>query len=134
MSIDCFAEKDGGCAIKSIQKCEWPNCAFRKSRREYEEGLGDYRPQDSGRCYNQHDIDVDKIKRLMDGRGLTRYYLTQIAGLGDGTLSKAFSRGKCRRETIRKIAAALGVKPGEITIHDNSGQFRIRCGDNQCLT
>ncbi len=33
---DCFAYQNGKCKVLKVKKCDWPNCGFYKTEKQYE--------------------------------------------------------------------------------------------------
>ena len=58
---------------------------------------------------------ADRVRRVMEAKGLTQAALADAAGLNQPAVSMMLSR-RCRpqRRTVHKIAAALGVPPEEL--------------------
>ena len=62
------------------------------------------------------DIDRRRVELAIAERQLSAIQLAKAAGLSRDSIRKALKRGRARRLTIGKIAAALGVKPAEIVL------------------
>ena len=62
------------------------------------------------------EVDVAKLKRLREERVFSQRELARLAGLTHQTVWR-IENGypKARPSTIRKLAAALGVEPRELT-------------------
>jgi transcriptional regulator with XRE-family HTH domain len=62
------------------------------------------------------EVDVKELKRLREDRVLSQRELARMANLAYGTVWR-IENGypEARTSTIRKLAAALGVEPRELT-------------------
>jgi transcriptional regulator with XRE-family HTH domain len=62
------------------------------------------------------EVDVEKLKRLREDRVLSQRELARMANLAYGTVWR-IENGypEARPSTIRRLAAALGVEPRELT-------------------
>jgi lambda repressor-like predicted transcriptional regulator len=60
---------------------------------------------------------ANRLREIMEKKGLTQAALAEIVGLGQPAISMMLTRG-CRpqRKTIMRFAEALGVKPEELWI------------------
>ena len=65
------------------------------------------------------EVDVQKLKNLREDRVLSQRELARMANLAYGTIWR-IENGypEARPSTIRKLAAALGVEPRELTKRD----------------
>jgi transcriptional regulator with XRE-family HTH domain len=72
-------------------------------------------------------VDSDKLQRLREERVLSQRELARLAGITHTTywnLEHGFR--EARPKTIRKVAEALGVKPGELTRRGKEGGEEAR--------
>lgn len=66
-------------------------------------------------------VDGEKLRELRDGRFLSHRELASKAGVSPTTvinLELGRGEGKTQRRTVRKLAAALDVEPGDLTAED----------------
>lgn len=59
-----------------------------------------------------------RIKELRRARGLSQERLAYLAGLSVKTVQRSEGNGGLHERTLRKIAKALGVEPGDLFEHD----------------
>ncbi len=60
------------------------------------------------------EVDVEKLKRLREEQVFSQRDLARMAGLTHTTVWRLEHGHEARPGTIRKVAAVLGVEPGEL--------------------
>ena len=60
------------------------------------------------------EVDVANLQELRINRGLSQRQLAERAGLSPGAVWSLEQRGSGRPDTLKKIAAVLGVRPVDL--------------------
>jgi transcriptional regulator with XRE-family HTH domain len=59
-------------------------------------------------------VDAEALRRLREGYPLTVRELGERSGVSHNTITEIENRHTANPSTVRKLAAALGVEPGEL--------------------